>query len=598
MTRGRYATFPIPAVPTETTPVLPIEPRRFALTLEDGCSYLVDLTGWPGVAFTTEIAPLVRGRIQRMGPSLVRNSVRQLLQNLRRFWVFLSERGAMPGALMDLTVELIDDYETWLEQHAGSRIYQRHLMAALIGVLRVGAEENEVLLPSALLPRLRFLGHGPVGGSIPRDAYSGRIAEALRVIARSQILEAQNRIALGENLPLHPLEVIACPMMAAHRDVVLAEIAAHGRIATNHPAFKRFVNMAARRKIDIGIEVPHRGFHLVQKDLAAFLILLALETGMEAESLIRLKADCLVNPTKGYVEIAYHKRRARGADWKRLRVRDGGSTTPGGLIRLALALTERARRHLGSDRLWVLWTVAGLRPASDDGPNDLDRFAADHGLVDDEDRPLHINLSRLRKTQKAEWYHRTGGQMEQFAIGHTVAVAARHYAEIPALAHIHDAALAGAFRDALDAARIVPAEAAAPPTLLVTSDNLQQVHKDNHTDPHPQDLWLARCGDFFASPFADRGRACPTPFWGCLECRNAVISEAKLPALLAFQAFMAGQRSALSAEDWAVKFGRVFARISHQILPSFPPRAVEAARAAYQADPADPLYLPIEATAQ
>jgi hypothetical protein len=218
--------------------------------------------------------------------------------------------------------------------------------------------------------------------------------------------------------------------------------------------------------------------------------------------------------------------------------------------------------------------------------------------MDDDDKPLHINLSRLRKTQKAEWYRRTGGQMEQFAIGHTVAVAARHYAEIPALAHIHDAALADAFRDALDAARIVPAEAAAPPTLLVTSDNLQQVHKDYHTDSHPQDLWLARCGDFFASPFADPGRACPTPFWGCLECRNAVISEAKLPALLAFQAFMAGQRSALPAEDWAVKFGRVFARISHQILPSFPPRAVEAARAAYQADPADPLYLPIEATAQ
>lgn len=598
MTRGRYAAFPIPAVKDEVTPVQPIEPRRFALTMEDGSAFVVDLTGWPGAAFTTEIAPVVRGRIQRMGPSLVRNSVRQMLRNLQRFWVFLSERGAMPGALKDLTVALIDDYETWLEQHPGGRIHQRHLLAAVIGVLRVGAEENMALLPPLLLPRLRFLGHGPVGGSIPRDAYSGRIAEALRVAARSQILDAQNRIALGENLPPHPAEVVACPMMAAHRDAVLAEIAAHGRIATSHPAFKRFVNMAGRRKIDIRIEAPHSGFHLVQKDLAAFLILLALETGMEAESLIRLKADCLVNPTKGYVEIAYHKRRARGAEWKRLRVRDGGSRTPGGLIRLALALTERARRHRGSDRLWVLWTVAGLRPASDDGPRDLDRFAADHGLTDDDDKPLHINLSRLRKTQKAEWYRRTGGQMEQFAVGHTVAVAARHYAEIPALAHIHDAALADAFHDALDAAWIVPVESAAPPALLAASDNLMQVHIDNQIDPHPQDLWLARCGDFFASPFADRGRACPTPFWGCLECRNAVISEAKIPALLAFQAFMAGQRSALSAEDWAVKFGRAFARITHQILPSFPPRAVEAARAADPAEAAHPLYLPIEATAQ
>lgn len=597
MTRGHYASFPLPAVPTETTAVQLIEPRRFALTLEDGCTYHVDLTGWPGVAFTTQLAPFVRERIQRMGPGLVRNSVRQILQNLRRFWVFLSERGAMPEALMDLSVELIDDYEAWLEQHAGGRIYQRHLMAALISVLRVGAEEKAALLPPAILPRLRFLGHGPVGGSIPRDAYSGRIAQALRIAARGQTLDAWNRIARGDDLPPHPAEVVAHPKMAAHRDAVLAEIATHGRIGTSHPAFRRFVNMAARRKIDIGIEVPHRGFHLVQKDLAAFLILLALETGMEAGSLIRLKADCLVNPTKGYVEIAYHKRRARGAEWKRLRVRDGGSTTPGGLIRLALTLTERARRHLGSDRLWVLWTVTGLRPASENGPHDLDRFAADHGLVNDDGKPLHINLSRLRKTQKAEWYHRTGGQMEQFAVGHTVAVAARHYAEIPALAHIHDAALADAFRDALDAMRIVPIEAAAPPAQLATSDNLQQAHIDDPTAPHPQDLWLARCGDFFASPFADRGTACPTPFWGCLECRNAVISEAKLPALLAFQAFMAAQRNALSAQDWAAKFGHAFARITDQILPSFPPRAVEAARAADPAETAHPLYLPIEATA-
>ena len=598
MTRGRYAAFPIPAVKDEVTPVQPIEPRRFALTMEDGSAFVVDLTGWPDAAFTTEIAPLVRGRIQRMGPSLVRNSVRQKLRNLHRFWVFLSERGAMPGALKDLTVVLIDDYETWLEQHGGGRIYQRHLMAALIGVLRIGAEEEVALLPPLLLPRLRFLGHGAVGGSIPRDAYSGRIAEALRVAARSQIVDAQNRIALGEDLPSHPAEVAACLKLAAHRDAVLAEITAHGRIETRHPAFKRFVNMAHRRKIDIGIEVPHRGFHLVQKDLAAFLILLSLETGMEAESLIRLKADCLGNPTKGYVEITYHKRRARGAEWKRLRIRDGGSTTPGGLIRLAIALTERARRHLGTDRLWILWTVTGLRPAAEDGPHGLDTFAAQHGLLDDDDKPLHINLSRLRKTQKAEWYRRTGGQMEQFAVGHTVAVAARHYAEIPALAHIHDAALADAFHDALEAAQILPGEAARSAVGPAPDEKPEQVHMDRQSGPHPQDLWLARCGNFFASPFASQGKPCPTPFWGCLECRNAVISEAKLPALLAFQAFMADQRSSLSAEDWAAKFGRAFGRITHQILPSFPPRAVETARAADPGESSSPLYLPIEAIAQ
>jgi hypothetical protein len=120
---------------------------------------------------------------------------------------------------------------------------------------------------------------------------------------------------------------------------------------------------------------------------------------------------------------------------------------------------------------------------------------------------------------------------------------------------------------------------------------------DARPDPHPQDLWLARCGNFFASPFGAEGKPCPTPFWGCLECRNAVISEAKLPALLAFQSFMADQRSALHAEDWTAKFASAYARITHQILPSFPPQVVDAARALGTAGDGTLLYLPAEATA-
>jgi hypothetical protein len=597
MSRGRHAAFPPPATKDELPSPILIEPRRFAVPTEDGNPFVVDMTAWPAAAFTAEIAPLVRARLLRMGPSLIRRSVQRLILNLRRFWTFLTEQGGGPERLADLTVAMIDDYETWLERRGGGRIQQRHLMAAVIGVLRAGAEDHPGLLRPELLPRLRFLGHGFVGGSIPRDAYDGRIAEALKDAARRQILDAKNRIALGDALPPHPFAIANCPRLSVHHDAVLAEIAACGQIGTRHPAFKRFANLAGRRKLDIGVDVPHRGFHLATMDLAAFLILLSLETGMETESLIRLKADCLRNATKGYVEITYHKRRARGAEWKQLRVRDGSTATPGGLIRLALALTERARRHLGSDLLWVLWTVAGLRAAGEDMRKGIDAFVKHHGLTGDDDAPLHLNLSRLRKTQKADWYRRTGGQMEQFAIGHTVAVAARHYAEIPALAHIHDAALADAFNDALDAARLRPGPEAAASTEAKPGKIPGSDGADARPDPHPQDLWLARCGNFFASPFGAEGKPCPTPFWGCLECRNAVISEAKLPALLAFQSFMTDQRSALHTEDWAAKFARAYARITHQILPSFPPQVVEAARALGTAEDGTLLYLPAEATA-
>jgi hypothetical protein len=48
-------------------------------------------------------------------------------------------------------------------------------------------------------------------------------------------------------------------------------------------------------------------------------------------------------------------------------------------------------------------------------------------------RPLYLRLSQLRKTHKALWYLKTEGHMTRFAVGHTVEIAARHYADVPSL---------------------------------------------------------------------------------------------------------------------------------------------------------------------
>ena len=71
--------------------MIPIKPRRFAVPTEDGSSLIVDLTPWPAAAFTTEIAPGVRARLLRIGPSLIRRSVQRRLLGLRRFWIFLTD---------------------------------------------------------------------------------------------------------------------------------------------------------------------------------------------------------------------------------------------------------------------------------------------------------------------------------------------------------------------------------------------------------------------------------------------------------------------------------------------------------------------------
>ncbi|MER8785511.1 hypothetical protein [Mesorhizobium sp. M0244] len=173
--------------------------------------------------------------------------------------------------------------------------------------------------------------------------------------------------------------------------------------------------------------------------------------------------------------------------------------------------------------------------------------------------------------------------MDRSAVGHSVVVAANHYADIPALRHLHEATIADAMSDALDAA-LRPC--------VLSSDEEAAVRADPAAIGLPvsgaaavqallsgeQDVWLASCGGFYRSPFGAEGEACPSPFWGCLACNNAVITARKLPALLAFLTFIRAQRQTLSEADWATKFGRVHGRIAGQILPRFSDAEIERAR--------------------
>jgi hypothetical protein len=327
-------------------------------------------------------------------------------------------------------------------------------------------------------------------------------------------------------------------------------------------------------------------------------VFLALETGLEIECCKTLMVDCLRNPANGTVEIAYIKRRAHGAEHKRLRVRDGGAGTPGGLIRHVIAITEAARRHCPSENLWVYYGLGRLISGVRHPQWKIDGWTRRHNLIDDEGHTLHLELSRLRKTHKALWYLKTDGHMARFAVGHTREVAARHYADVPALRPLHEAAVADAFEE-------VVASALAPIVLTLEQENAWRSDPAGASgvpagsDPialldGQQDVWLASCGGFFSSPYGKPGSPCPLPFWGCLECSNAVITTRKLPAILSFLDFIEDQRKALTAGHWMSKFGRAYARITNQILPAFAPAPLREAREALARGPA-PIYLPPEA---
>src|SRR3546814_446302 len=143
------------------------------------------------------------------------------------------------------------------------------------------------------------------------------------------------------------------PVIARARADVEAIIARQGFIVAGQPELKSLYFMRMRRNLPTAtlINDLHGRYHLLAHDLPALLVLLTLETGLEPECLKTLTVDCLTNAHAGTVELRYLKRRARGAEHKSMRIRDGGGGTPGGLIRRLIDVTAAAREHLPGDCL-------------------------------------------------------------------------------------------------------------------------------------------------------------------------------------------------------------------------------------------------------
>jgi hypothetical protein len=537
---------------------------RFTIRPLVGDLVLVDYTGLRPRPLALAVARALRQLAEPGGPLGVRSTVKAYANTLRQLFAYLAETDPTVSDVRDLRAWHVDGFEGWLEGRGLNRTHLFTVLTKVLSVLRlIGAEAPE-LLASEVRERLRYTSAKPFERPRPRDAYSPYVARQLRDAARSDVARIIRRLQAGP--PKTPDPALA----AAH-----AIIADQGVLPNADRTWQALYRTRRRRgeSNERLSDELHEAHHLTALDVAPFLVLLALDTGLEIECCKALTVDCLRNAAGGTVEVGYLKRRAQGAEHKFMRVRDGGSTTPGGLIRQLITLTAAARLHSPSDSLWVYYRQGGLAHGLLHPRETLDAWTARHAIVDDEGRPLHLVLSRLRKTHKALWYLKTEGHMARFAVGHTPQIAAQAYADVPALRPLHEATVAEALDEQVALARgprLVPEE---PPR----ADSAEPV-SGAPAGVDDQDLWLARCGGFYSSPFGTAGEACPRPFWGCLECVNAVITARKLPAILAFQAFAEAQRHGLSASDWAAKFGRVHARIVEQILPAFGEGQIATAR--------------------
>lgn len=425
----------------------PVAGLRFTIDARYGGSVLVDLTDLRPRPLAIAFAGAL-WRDADLGGSLgAATTIKQHAQAYRRFFAYLCEHAPAVCGTPDLRAAHIDGFEAVLEAAGHSAIYRHTVLAKPIIALRTIAARQPDLLDAGLRDRLTYTSAAPVGRSRPRDAYSPFVARQLRDAARADVERLFRRIGA-------PLDPIGDGVHRRAREQADAVVAEHGHIRHEHPAFQMLYQARWRRGLPTASMMDDLlgRHHLLASDLPPLITLLSLETGLEIECIKALAIDCLRNASAGTVEVAYVKRRARGAEHKTLRVRDGGAGTPGGLIRRLIDVTAAARQHVQSECLWVYQCWGALRAGIGHPRHTLDAWTRRNGIVDDDGRPLRIVLSRLRKTHKALWYLKTEGHMARFAVGHTSEVAARHYADLPSLRPLHEAAVADAFTEVVAAA--------------------------------------------------------------------------------------------------------------------------------------------------
>ncbi|MGW2160337.1 hypothetical protein [Nonomuraea sp. NPDC001699] len=166
------------------------------------------------------------------------------------------------------------------------------------------------------------------------------VFEAIQAAALADVRAIRDRILEGERLAKTGQD----PDLAGWKqpENALHRIVAQGRPFTT--ADRRLPRMQRRFFHLGGIRRLNSSLFLASADLVPFLVLLICQTGLEPEYVKKLDADCLVNPARGFISVAYVKKRARGGSHKTKRISDGGALHyPGGVLRLALRLTQSAR---------------------------------------------------------------------------------------------------------------------------------------------------------------------------------------------------------------------------------------------------------------
>ncbi|MCG9093552.1 hypothetical protein [Laribacter hongkongensis] len=141
-----------------------------------------------------------------------------------------------------------------------------------------------------------------------------------------------------------------------------------------------------------------------------------------------------------------------------------------------------------------------------------------------------------------------------------------HYIDNDSTKTIHDLAVADGINSlkSISPPTVIPEDKISEATKILTSDE----EKAKKVLSGEQDVFIASCRDFLNRPGGEPDTPCDEP-WGCLYCKNAIITRHVLPRLIAFRDFIVNEKFTLSPEEWLEKFGNALDIITREILPKF-----------------------------
>ena len=469
---------------------------------------------------------------------------------VRKFLKFVSKESYILTTSLQLQAMHINEFERFVySKH--QEISGRPIIQAITNLISGIVEAHPSNFNNELIARVRFVSHRRMPKACtPRDTYSPYVRKQLRVAAKEGAWAAINRVATQSRT--------GWPKMSKNKI----------RAIDSYAANAGYINSEYCQILDIDCETNY--FHVINNtyvfnsdDIAAMVVWVCLESGLEPECCLSLQVDA-VSPRDGNVaRLYYTKARSRSDSAQSILLDDRNARSVPELIRCVVKLSEILRLGVGSNSLWIhLAKKRVIEPRFSIHVGEAVRkWSLTRDILNDDGQPLRLLLSRLRKTHRSSRYQELDGDLTKFTVNHSREVAAGHYADIPSHGDLHANVVAQAQQDVVAAARHRGASIKVVPESPTGKD----------------ELWLATCEDIDNPPFGPPRKRCQIPFWGCLDCENAVFSPAKLPALIEFRDKAVEARSGMDYSDWEAKFGHAYRRIVDELLPKFSQVSLQAA---------------------